>query len=629
MNISAPGTRPEIKKVKIHDSFWSPLIEKFRKVTLPDVINKFFSSEYGDMRDNFKYLIRSSAKHIGTAWHDGLIYEVITAASDFLASCPEPEMEKQLDDLIELICDAQKAVGDGYISTFTLAVAPGNRFGTHGGNALVQHDLYNLGCLIEAGVHHYKAVGKDRLLLSAVNAAEYLCDTIGYAPKLNIVPGHSMIEFTVTELYELIHGEPELKEKLSRLTGRDIDEKRYLELSLFFLENRGRHEDRANCPANLTGYAQDHRPLTEQDEAVGHAVRAMLLYEGLTGCARITGNPDYLMTAKKLWENVTEKKLHISGGVGAMSFQENFGYQYQLPENAYLETCAGAALVFWAAEMGRLEDSGEYYDVLERALYNNVLSGVSESGTEYFYQNPLVSNGDIERWDWHECPCCPPMLLKVIASLGRYIYTVGKDTVRIDMHIGSEIDLGLYTVIQDEDKIIYHSDKSRRLKLLIRIPEYQFNPSFKLNGMSLSPETDKGYAVIDRIFDDGDTIEYHAEEPVLSIQAHPYSDEVYGKIAFQKGRFLLCAEGCDNDGSVKRSIPVPPAVKESEDKVLVTSDNEFNVTLIPYYTWNNRGKDKMAVWFAAPGLRCSKFELEGWKNRLYKLTPPSDTVYGR
>lgn len=145
MNISAPGTRPEIKKVKIHDSFWSPLIEKFRKVTLPDVINKFFSSEYGDMRDNFKYLIRSSAKHIGTAWHDGLIYEVITAASDFLASCPEPEMEKQLDDLIELICDAQKAVGDGYISTFTLAVAPGNRFGTHGGNALVQHDLYNLG----------------------------------------------------------------------------------------------------------------------------------------------------------------------------------------------------------------------------------------------------------------------------------------------------------------------------------------------------------------------------------------------------------------------------------------------------------------------------------------------------
>lgn len=628
MDINSPGIMPEIKQVGISDRFWSPLIEKFRKITLPYVMDAFLSSEYADVRENFRSATGHSAKHVGTAWHDGLIYEVITAASDFLSVCPDSATERRIDELAALIAGAQEAVGDGYLSTFTLAVAPGNRFGTHGGNALVQHDLYNLGCLIEAGVHNYRATGKTVMLLCAVRAAEYLCDNIGGSSGLNIVPGHSMIEYTLTELYELFRSNTAVRDQLSEVIGRRIDEGRYLELVRFFLDNRGRHAGRDNCPANLTEYAQDHRPLVEQDEAVGHAVRAMLLYEGLTACSRLKGENTYFETAKSLWRNVVGTKLHISGGVGAMSFQENFGYQYQLPENAYLETCAGAALVFWAAEMGRLDGSSEYYDVLERALYNNVLSGVSEKGTEFFYQNPLVSDGTFGRWSWHDCPCCPPMLLKVMASLGRYIYTVDDEGISINMHIGSTVNAGKYSVTQENGKIIYLSGEKTALKMRIRISEYDRNPEFTLNGKPVIPETDRGYAVFDRCFSDGDVIGYSAEEPVICIQAHPYSDEIYGKVAFQHGRFLLCAEGCDNDGDVSRPVQYPPAVRVTDNGVVVTRADGGTMTLIPYYRWNNRGNDKMAVWFPAPGLECSKFNTDGWENRLYRLTPVDEKRSG-
>lgn len=629
MNIKSPGIIPEIRQVKISDPFWSPLIDKFRKVTLPYVIGEFLSPEHGDVRENFVNAAEYRPRHVGTAWHDGLIYEVITAASDFLAAFPDGAIESRIDELAEIIRKAQDAGSDGYLSTFTQAMAPGNRFGTHGGNALVQHDLYNLGCLIEAGVHNYRATGKTVMLFCAVRAAEYLCDTIGGTSGLNIVPGHSMIEYTMTGLYVLFRDDAALRERMSEMIGRPIDENRYIELVRFFLEGRGRHTGRDNCPANLTEYAQDHRPLAEQDEAVGHAVRAMLLYAGLTAFSGLSGDGEGFAAAKALWRNVTGTKLHISGGVGAMSFQENFGFQYQLPENAYLETCAGAALVFWAAEMGRIDGSSEYYDVLERALCNNVLSGVSENGTEFFYQNPLVSNGDVSRWSWHDCPCCPPMLLKAVSSLGRYIYTQDSEGVSINLRIGSTVSFGDYSITQKDGRTVYRSAKKKRLKIRIRIPEYDMNPSFTLNGEPAVPENDRGYAVFDRFFSDGDEIAYSADEPVICIRAHPYSDEISGKVSFQRGRFLLCAEGCDNGGDVSHPVLYPPSVRTAAGGVAVTCADGSEMTLVPYYRWNNRGSCKMAVWFPAPGLECSKFNTDGWENRLYRLEPVSDKKTGQ
>lgn len=610
--------RPTLRQVQVTDPFWSDILNRSRTVTLPDVIQKFIDGEKGSVLQNFRARAASQNHHLFTAWHDGLFYEVITAASDFLILSPDPDLEAQLDSFIHLIAAAQAESGDGYLSTFTQAVAPHNRFGTNGGNALVQHDLYNMGCLIEAGAHHYLATGKTNLLVVAVRTAEYLCDVIGEPPLLAIVPGHSMIETTLLEFYELFDQHPEAKAAIRDLLGKDIDEARYRDLSLFFLDHRGKHADRPNCPAYLSEYAQDHLPLTEQKEAVGHAVRAMLLYEGMTASVRLCDREAYRQSALALWNNVVTTKLHISGGVGAMSFQENFGYQYQLPEDAYLETCAGVALMLWAGEMSRLDENGAYFDVWERTFYNNVLSGVSLDGTHYFYQNPLKSAGDIERWSWHDCPCCPPMLLKILAEMPRYIYSVSEDSVRIELHVDSQLTTDAYRIGMKDNDIRFEGD-TRHMTLKIRIPEYHKNHSFFLNKKPISPEVISGYAIITRTFESGDTITYSADEEPFRIQAHPYSDEIYGRTAFQKGPFLYCAEGIDNGNRVDFVIATDAPLREQDHCLRVSDVSGQDVTLIPYYMWNNRGKCPMSVWFPAPGLICNKLDLSEWKGRLYRF----------
>lgn len=223
--------------------------------------------------------------------------------------------------------------------------------------------------------------------------------------------------------------------------GVDPRPAKYLRLVCFWIDHRGIHNDRASYPHYMGEYAQDHCPVEEQSEAVGHAVRAALLYMGITAAGVETGNERYLNTVKRIWDNVEKTKLHISGGIGAVHNEERFGYQYDLPNDAYLETCAGVALAFWAGEMYRAFGLSRYMDVFEWTLYNNVMPGLSVDGTRYFYENPLVSDGTIERWDWHSCPCCPPMFLKLLGSLQDYIYTYASDKIAVNLHMGSRAKL--------------------------------------------------------------------------------------------------------------------------------------------------------------------------------------------
>ncbi|HBP38741.1 MAG TPA: six-hairpin glycosidase, partial [Clostridiales bacterium] len=404
--------------VSIDDGFWSPKLKTLREITVDDVFTKLENS--GAMSNFDRVRDEKTGGHAGAPWFDGLIYETICAASDFLESRDaDGQRLEKLDKYIGQIIDAQENDPDGFISTFTQLTCPENRWGENGGNALWQHDLFNAGCLVEAAVHYYLATGKADLLKAAVKFAGYLCEVMGYPPKKNIIPGHSLPEKALVELYRVLTDEPDLKMKYFP----DVDANKFLELADFWISNRGQHKDRMNYPRYMGEYAQDHRPMLEQEEAVGHVVRATFLYNGLIAVAMATGKQQYFDISAKLWDNVTEKKLHLNGGVGAIHYEEKFGYEYQLPNNAYLETCAAIGLSFWGRNMNLAFADARYMDVVEMALYNGILSGVSLDGNKYFYLNPLISDGSHHRWDWHWCPCCPPMLLKIMSDLKSFIYS--------------------------------------------------------------------------------------------------------------------------------------------------------------------------------------------------------------
>ena len=313
---------------------------------------------------------------------------------------------------------------------------PDQRWGALGSDQLWTHEEYDAGCLVEAGVHHYRATGKINLLSLAVRFANYLCAYIGPAPKHNVVPSHSLAEEALIKLYRLLRDEPGLSEKLSQTSNPD----KYLDLVRFWIDHRGNHDGRMS----FSEYAQDHCCLVDQPEAVGHSVRGTLLYTGLAALAAEDNEPKYSLASRRLWEDVVERKMFITGGVGPIKEYEGFGYGYYLPNNGYIETCAGVGLAFWASQMNQSFGGGEYMDVYERVIYNNVLAGVSLAGNRYSYENPLLNQGSMHRWEWHDCPCCPPMLLKLFAEMPGLIYAHDGSDIFVNLYIGSRGKIELY-----------------------------------------------------------------------------------------------------------------------------------------------------------------------------------------
>ena len=612
-----PLEYPDIRNIKTDDKFITPLLRKIAEVTLPDVWHKY---ENDGTEKNFINIADRLGKDefFGTPWQDGMIYEIIRGGSDLFTEFADPALESRFDRYIDEAARAQEASGDGYINTFTSIKHPNNRFGQNGGFLIIQHDLYNAGCLFEAGVHNYIATGKKKLLSVAVKMANYICSEIGYPPKKNIVSAHPMIEQATVQLYRLMKNEPELAEEL----GADADA--YFELSRFWIDYRGVHENRAAFPKYMREYAQDHEPLRKQKEAVGHAVRAALVYTGMAAVANETGEKELFDSSLRLWQNVTETKMHVTGGIGALKDEERFGYQYELPSDAYLETCAGVAMAFWAGEMHRTYGDSSFFDVFERVFYNNVLASLSESGVKYTYINPLVSHGDIERWDWHQCPCCPPMLLKMMGALKTYIWSYSGDDLYLNLHIGSETGIDGLKLSYRDGKLKIASSEGRRLRLHIRIPEYAQGRTLTLNGKAVTPEIENGYAVIEREFSDDDTVGISFEYRVIREESHPYVwENCYimlhpdDRVAVRYGRFIYCAEAVDNGGDVDFVLSDAPLVHNSDGTVTGKTTDGRDVILTPYYKWNNRGNCGMRIWLKQDGMKRDG-SLTGWEKRLYR-----------
>ncbi len=527
----APAVRvaevpPPLARVTIDDPFWSPRLAQWRDVTLPDVLNKL--EKDGALRNFEAVRDGRKIKHGGPPWEDGLLYETMRAAADFLAVVPDPGLDARLDRIIALIAAAQARSGDGYINTWTqLQEVPDRRWGLNGGNDVWQHDIYNAGALVEAAVHHTRATGKTSLLEVALKMVDRMRADLGPPPRHPMIPGHALAEMALVELNQLLRDDPALAGRTG-MAGR-ADEP--LRLAEYFIEARGRHEGRKSFGA----YDQDHEPALRQSTAEGHAVRATLFYAGLVDAGLTADRPDYLAAADRIWANMDGRRSHVTGGVGAHAKEERFGRDDELPSDAYLETCASVGAAAFHRGMLRAHADARYADALERTLYNGTLGGVGADGHSYFYVNPLRGGRDVRRWDWHECPCCPPMFLKQMAMLPAEIVATGPDTLYVNQFIGSRarlevgaapVELRLASRYTEDGsvRIGVHPERPRRFTLAVRVPGWcrpptedalyradaspDAGPRLTLNGRPIpAPPIVRGYARIEREWRPGDVVE--------------------------------------------------------------------------------------------------------------------------
>ena len=620
--------------VKLTDSFWRPRIETNRTVTIPFAFNK--SEETGRI-ENFKVAggLSDKAWVGGFGFNDSDVSKIIEGASYSLSAKDDPKLEAYLDELIGYYAAAQK--DDGYLYTLWTArdtvkdydkvicrPLGDDRWST----IWFAHQLYCLGHMYEAGVAHHQATGKRNFLDVCTKSADLVCKTFN-RDGLTEPPGHQEIEIGLAKLY--------------RATG----EPKYIELAKFFLERRGRHP-RKNI------YNQTHKPVLQQAEAVGHAVRANYMYSAMADVAALTGDKQYISAIDRIWENVVDKKLYLIGGVGANGSGEGYGWNYELPNRAaYSETCAAIANVYWNHRMFLLHGDAKYIDVMERSLYNNVLSGISFDGTTFFYPNPSESAQGEDRSPWFGCACCPSNITRFLASVGGYMYAVRDDAIYVNLFGQSDAEVklaqGTIKLTQktnypwDGDvKITVTPDKPGRFTLKLRIPGWSQNkpvPSdlysvvpgsetrrafaCSVNGTRADFATEKGYAVIGRDWKPGDTVSIRCPMDVQRIVANENVQANRGRVALQRGPIVYCIEHPDVPGGQVANLVLaddaPLTAKHRDDLlqgVTVISgqarpverkpDDQSKKVLakgvkfdaIPYYAWSHRGKGPMAVWLA-------------------------------
>ncbi len=601
--------------VVIADEFWAPRMETNRKVTVPYDFQK--CEETGRI-DNFaKAGGLMEGKFEGIYFNDSDLYKVIEGAAYSLSvRTPQekihrdPELEKYVDGVIDKIASAQWE--DGYLYTFYSL--PERQPEKRWTDVRHKHELYCAGHFFEAAVAYYQATGKRKILDVAIRLADYI-DSVFGPDKRHDVPGHEEIEIGLVKLY--------------RVTG---DEK-YLKLAKFFLDERGQSERR-----EIYGeYCQDHKPVVEQDAAVGHAVRAGYLYSGMADVAALTGDTGYVEALERIWWDVVSKKLYITGGVGARRGGESFGKDYELPnKTAYCESCAAIANAMWNHRMFLLGGDAKYIDVLERVIYNGFLSGISLSGDEFFYPNPLASDGDYQRSPWFGCACCPTNIVRFMPSLPGYAYAQQGDVLYVNLFVGgsAKIKMADNTVRLKQEtrypwdgavKIIVEPERSAKFAICVRIPGWARNepvPSdlyrflnessekvtLKVNGESVDLNIDKGFASIRRKWKGGDTIELNLPMPIRRVVSHENVKDNAGRTAIQRGPLVYCFEGVDNPQGVAKLV-LPPDAKlhtEYHGELLggiVTLNGQgkmpqksIEVVAIPYYAWAHRGKSGMAVW---------------------------------
>ncbi len=622
---STSENKEEIKQVPftqvhISDSFWQPRIETNRTVSIPSA---FKECEKNGRFDNFAIAGKlMEGEHRGDfSFDDTDPYKIIEGASYSLANKYDKNLDNYLDSVITIIAAAQEP--DGYLTTCVTnkCTRLSGWWGTKRWEKINSHELYNSGHLYEAAIAHYQATGKRTLLDVAIKNADLVCEVFGPGENQKHVPsGHPIIEMALAKLY--------------KVTG----DKKYLDMAKYFIEETGRGTD----GHKLNAYSQDHMPILKQEEIVGHAVRAGYLYSGVADVAALTNDTAYFNALTRIWENMASKKLFITGGIGSRPQGEGFGPNYELNNHtAYCETCASIANVYWNYRMFLATGDSKYTDVLERALYNGVLSGVSLSGDKFFYDNPLESMGEHERQHWFGCACCPGNITRFMASVPYYMYATQAKDVYINLFIQSKAEVNTVdNNITIEQKTGYPWDgniqmtinpqKEEQFTILVRIPSwitdkpvatdlYTYTDKAKdysilVNGEKVKADIKNGYAAISRNWKAGDCITLDLPMDVRKIRANKNVEDDLGKLAMERGPIVFCLEGQDQEGKTvfNKFIPDTVSVSASFDKdllngVMVLKGNAFevdregnvkNVTFkaIPYSTWNNRGADQMEVW---------------------------------
>jgi len=603
--------------VTFADDFWAPRLETNRKVTVP---YDFQKCEQTGRIDNFaKAGGLMEGKFEGIYFNDSDLYKVIEGAAYSLKSHPDRELEKYVDGVIDKIAAAQWE--DGYLYTFYSL--PRRQPEKRWTDVQRKHELYCAGHFFEAAVAYYQATGKRKVLDVAVRLADYIDSVFGPGKKYD-VPGHEEIEIGLVKLF--------------RVTG----DKKYLELAKFFLDERGRTERR-----RIYGeYCQDHKPVVEQDAAVGHAVRAGYLYSGMADVAAVTDDAGYIEALGRIWEDVVSKKLYITGGVGARGGGESFGEDYELPNNtAYCETCAAIANAMWNHRMFLLHGDAKYIDVLERVIYNGFLSGISLSGDKFFYPNPLASDGKYQRSPWFGCACCPTNIVRFIPSLPGYAYAYKKGSLYVNLFIGGSaaVRMGENIVALEQQtrypwegdvKITVEPERPEEFAICVRIPGWaqdepvpsdlyryseqsQQKAAIKVNGQPITLDIDEGYVRISRNWEKGDLIELNLPMPIRRVLSHKEVKNNAGRTAIQRGPVVYCFEGADNRRGVANLILPADAELHTEyssdllggivtiigqgkirhpEKEGENVLKDIDVIAIPYYAWAHRGKNEMAVW---------------------------------
>ena len=611
----APIQEVPFTQVHIQDQFWSPRIETNRTVSIPSA---FRECEKNGRFDNFAIAAGlKKGEHRGDfPFDDTDPYKVIEGASYSLAVKYDPQLDHYLDSVISIIAAAQEP--DGYLTTCVTnrCTRLSGWWGTSRWEKINSHELYNSGHLYEAAVAHYRATGKRTLLDVAIKNADLVCQVFGPGEDQKHVPsGHPIIEMALCKLY--------------KVTG----EQRYLDMARYFVEETGRGTD----GHKLSEYSQDHKPILQQDEMAGHAVRAGYLYSGVADVAALTGDTAYFHALTRLWDNLAGRKLYITGGMGSRAQGEGFGPDYELPNHtAYCETCAAISNVYWNYRMFLATGEAKYMDVLERALYNGVISGVSLSGDKFFYDNPLESQGEHDRQRWFGCACCPGNITRFMASISGYTYATQASDIYVNLYIQGSADLqtesGHVALTQTTDypwngTVTIKVDPEQAgssFALRLRIPGWlQQHPvasdlytytdapasyTLKVNGSRVKATVSDGYATISRKWNAGDIVELDLPMNVRRIKAHDKVTADRGMLALERGPVVYCLEGQDQPGGTvfDKYIPDGTDIQAAFDPellggimVLSGTVGEVPFKAIPYSTWNNRGTDQMTVWIPA------------------------------
>ena len=578
--------------VKITDAFWQPRLDSHSAVTMQVCIDQI-ENQTGRIR-NFENAAKGEGKHSGIFFDDSDVYKAMEGMAYSLVNHPDPAIEAKLDEWTAKIAAAQQE--DGYINTYYTLTGLQNRW-----TNMDYHEMYCAGHLLEAGVAYYKATGKRALLDVGQKMADYMMSVFGPG-KRDWVPGHEEIELALVKLY-----------------GVTKDEK-YLDFAHWLLEERGhgyggRFQGDTLVPWKAS-YYQDQVPVSEMTDISGHAVRSMYLYCGMSDYAALRHDEGYLAALHRLWEDVAERNMYITGGIGQSASNEGFTTDYSLPnKEAYCETCASVGMVLWNSRMNQFTGDSKFTDVLERAMYNGALAGISLKGDRFFYVNPLESEGHHHRQAWYGCACCPSQICRFLPSVGGYVYGLSDDAIWVHLYIGSEarIPVGRKGVrLHQETRYPWDGAVSLRLDdawkgaLRLRVPGWCKHWSVSVNGTQVSVPVEKGYAVISGPLKKDAEIVLDLDMPVEVVAADPRVKEDEGKRAIQRGPVVYCIEAADHG-------------EQNLDEALLTAATTFShaflaeklggieqidaavpgrepLHYIPYYAWDNREAGKMKVW---------------------------------